>query len=73
MPVGPYSVEQLGELVRERRAREGLSLRQAAATSHVSFNTLARVERGRVPDLTRFAKSGPKRWASKCQAALQGC
>jgi transcriptional regulator with XRE-family HTH domain len=49
-------VEQLGQLVRERRERDRLSLRQAAEQAHVSFNTLARVERGRVPDLATFMK-----------------
>lgn len=56
MPVGPFSVEQLGDLVQDRRERERLSLRQAAEQAHVSFNTLARVERGNVPDLATFLK-----------------
>jgi transcriptional regulator with XRE-family HTH domain len=56
MAVDPFSVERLGEFVRERRLRENLSLRDAAAQAHVSFNTLGRVERGQVPDLATFMK-----------------
>jgi transcriptional regulator with XRE-family HTH domain len=52
----PLKVEQLGMLVADRREKDGLSLREAAALVDVSFNTLSRVERGHTPDLTSFRK-----------------
>jgi transcriptional regulator with XRE-family HTH domain len=48
------AVEQLGQLVRERRGRQ--SVRQAAADAGVSFSTLSRVESGAQPDLTTFIR-----------------
>jgi transcriptional regulator with XRE-family HTH domain len=56
LAVGALAVEKLGEYVHERRNRDKLSLRQAADQAHVSFNTLARVERGHIPDLATFMK-----------------
>lgn len=47
-------VEQLGDLIRERRG--ALSLRQAAADAGVSFSTFTRVESGHHPDLVTFTK-----------------
>lgn len=41
----------LGEMLKERRRRRRLSLRDLADQTGVSFNTLSRVERGHVPDL----------------------
>jgi len=51
---GPTQIERLGALIRAHRQRHGLSIRQAAAQAQVPFNTLARVEKGRVPDLATF-------------------
>lgn len=48
------AVDQLGQLVRERRGRQ--SIRQAAADAEVSFSTLSRVEAGAQPDLTTFLR-----------------
>jgi len=47
-------VLELGRLVRQKRADEQLSLRQAAALARVSFSTLSRVEDGAQPDLSTF-------------------
>lgn len=41
----------LGEMLKGRRRRKRLSLRDLADQTGVSFNTLSRVERGHVPDL----------------------
>ena len=46
----------LGRLLRERRKRDSLSLRQAAIEIGISFNSLARIERGRVPDVATFKR-----------------
>lgn len=56
MPEVPLVVEQLGSLVADRRAKDGLNLREAAALAGVSFNTLSRVERGHTPDLLNFRR-----------------
>src|SRR5688572_12317928 len=53
-PPAGIEVAQLGRLLRERRTRDNLSIRQAAAEAHVSFSTLARVEAGAQPDLATF-------------------
>lgn len=47
---------ELGKLVAAERSRRGLSLRDAAADVGMPFNTLARVERGHVPDLPKFKR-----------------
>jgi transcriptional regulator with XRE-family HTH domain len=47
-------IEELGALLRQRRAETGQSLRDVAAETGVPFATLSRVESGRLPDLTTF-------------------
>lgn len=47
---------ELGNLVAAERSRRGLSLREAAADVGIPFNTLARVEKGHVPDLPKFKR-----------------
>jgi transcriptional regulator with XRE-family HTH domain len=47
----PLRIQELGLLIREKRQKEGLSLRDAAHLAEVSFNTLSRVERGHIPDV----------------------
>jgi transcriptional regulator with XRE-family HTH domain len=44
----------LGAALRSERRRRRLSLRDLAAETGVSFNTLSRVERGHVPDLKNY-------------------
>ena len=56
MTLEPVDIDMLQTLVRQRRARDGLSLRAAAAEAEVPFNTLARVERGHLPDLANFRR-----------------
>jgi transcriptional regulator with XRE-family HTH domain len=52
----PVDIGQLQELVLSERKRRGLSLRGAAAQADVPFNTLARVEKGHLPDLANFRR-----------------
>ena len=52
----PLSPSDLGRLLAERRARDRVSLRDAAEKMGLSFNTLARVEKGRVPDVQTFQR-----------------
>lgn len=52
----PVDVDQLQALVAEERRRRGLSLRAAAEQADVPFNTLARVEKGHLPDLANFRR-----------------
>lgn len=53
----PIDIKALGLLVREERLRRGrLSLRAAAEQADVPFNTLARVEKGHLPDLANFRR-----------------
>ncbi len=47
-------IEQLADMLRERRSKERKSLRDVAAETGVPFSTLARVESGRLPDLNTF-------------------
>lgn len=49
-------LSDLGNLVAAERDRRGLSLRDAAADVGMPFNTLARVEKGHVPDLPKFKR-----------------
>lgn len=56
-------IEDLGGLLREERANRGQSLRSAAADIGVSFNVLARVERGHLPDLDNYRRI--VRWLGK--------
>jgi len=52
----PVDISALQWLVQQRRAERGLSLRAAAEESDVPFNTLARVEKGHLPDLANFRR-----------------
>jgi transcriptional regulator with XRE-family HTH domain len=52
----PVDIDALRVRVRQRRKELGLSLRAAAAESDVPFNTLARVEKGDLPDLANFRR-----------------
>jgi transcriptional regulator with XRE-family HTH domain len=53
----PIDIKTLGLLVRAERERRGrLSLRAAADQAEVPFNTLARVEKGDLPDLANFRR-----------------
>lgn len=49
-------IDDLAGLLRDRRETKGIGLRAAAAEAGVSFNTLARVENGHVPDLETFSR-----------------
>lgn len=53
---GCISTQALGEMLRERRAASGLSMRRAADAAEVSFMTLSRVEAGAQPDLATFLR-----------------
>jgi transcriptional regulator with XRE-family HTH domain len=50
----PDPFKELGPLIAARRAELGMSLRDAAQASGVPVATLARIERGRMPDLATF-------------------
>lgn len=52
----PIDIDVLKERVRRHRDNLGLSLRAAADQSGVPFNTLARVEKGHLPDLANFRR-----------------
>jgi transcriptional regulator with XRE-family HTH domain len=52
----PVDIDALKGRVRQHRQELGLSLRAAAAQSDVPFNTLARVEKGDLPDLANFRR-----------------
>ena len=56
MKTGRLELTDLGSLVSHERNRRGMSLREAAADTGVPFNTLARVEKGNVPDLPKFKR-----------------
>ena len=49
-------LSDLGRLVVAERKRRGMSLREAASAIEIPFNTLARVEKGHVPDLPKFKR-----------------
>jgi len=49
-------LQDLGRLVAAYREGRKLSLRQASEECGVAFNTLARIEKGFVPDLTTFER-----------------
>lgn len=53
---GRLTLDDLGELVRSERLRRGMSLRDTASATGIPFNTLARVEKGHVPDLPKFKR-----------------
>ena len=59
-------VQDLAKLLRDRRATRGLGLRAAAKEARVSFNTLARVEKGHVPDIETFSRIA--RWVGRSPA-----
>ncbi len=52
----PIDADELSARVREQRREHGLSLRGAADDAGVPFNTLARVEKGYLPDLANFGR-----------------
>ena len=52
----PVDISVLKARVKEHREKLGLSLRTAAADCDVPFNTLARVEKGYLPDLANFRR-----------------
>lgn len=52
----PVDISVLMTRVREHRETLGLSLRAAAADCDVPFSTLARVEKGHLPDLANFRR-----------------
>ncbi len=56
MTTGKLDLSDLGRLVVAERNRRGMSLRQAASAIGIPFNTLARVEKGHVPDLPKFKR-----------------
>lgn len=56
MTTGRLDLSDLGALVLAERNRRGMSLREAAAVTGIPFNTLARVEKGHVPDLPKFKR-----------------
>lgn len=49
-----FGQPELGENLRNQRRNRRLSLRDLAEEIGVSFNTLSRVERGRVPELKNY-------------------
>lgn len=52
----PIDVDKLRARVVDYRRERGLSMRAAAAESGVPLNTLSRVEKGHLPDLTNFTR-----------------
>ncbi len=56
MNPGKLDLSDLGPLVFAERSRRGMSLREAALAVGIPFNTLARVEKGHVPDLPKFKR-----------------
>ena len=56
MNAGMLELSDLGRLVLAERRRRGMSLRETALTIGIPFNTLARVEKGHVPDLPKFKR-----------------
>ena len=63
-------VGHLGKLLKNRRSTRGIGLRAAAAEAGVSFNTLARVEAGHVPDIETFSRLA--RWVGRSPADFFG-
>ncbi|MCY4354271.1 MAG: helix-turn-helix transcriptional regulator [Truepera sp.] len=56
MSTGKLELKDLGRLVMAERNRRGMSLREAATDTGIPFNTLARVEKGHLPDLSKFKR-----------------
>ena len=50
------NLDALGPIVASARKRRGMSLREASKDSGVPFNTIARVEKGHLPDLAKFKR-----------------
>lgn len=61
--------ELAGALAARRRER-GLSLRDVAEETGVSFNTLSRIERGRAPDLRNYLRVAA--WLGPAPAGVRG-
>ncbi len=53
---GKLELNELGRHVLAERERRRMSLRDAASDIGIPFNTLARVEKGHVPDLPKFKR-----------------
>ena len=49
-------LSDLGKVVETERRKRGMSLRETAREVDIPFNTLARVEKGHVPDLPKFKR-----------------
>ena len=56
MNTGKLDLSDLGQLVFAERTRRGMSMREAAVETEIPLNTLARVEKGHVPDLQKFKR-----------------
>src|SRR6266545_1961337 len=56
MAMAEPDISNLGAILKARRRAKRLSLRDLAAETGVSLNTLSRVERGHVPDLKNFQR-----------------
>ena len=56
MNASKLDLSDLGRLVLTERTRRRVSLRDAAKDIGIPFNTLARVEKGHVPDLPKFKR-----------------
>lgn len=52
----PIDISSLQNRLKTERTKRGLSLRAAAEEAEVPFNTLARVEKGHLPDLANFRR-----------------
>ena len=63
-------IEHLAKLLKDRRHTRGIGLRAAATEARVSFNTLARVEAGHVPDIETFSRLA--RWVGRSPADFFG-
>ena len=64
------NINDLGELLRNQRKRKGVGLRTAAHEIGVAFSTLARVERGHIPDIETFSRLA--RWLGRSPAEFFG-
>ena len=67
---GILRIERLAKMLKDRRHTKGIGLRAAAAEARVSFNTLARVEAGHVPDIETFSRLA--RWVGRSPADFFG-
>lgn len=63
-------VGDLGKILKDRRDTKGIGLRAAAREAGVSFNTLARVEKGHVPDIETFSRLA--HWVGRSPADFLG-